>query len=566
MPGVFITNMYNGYNEFELRNISNIKTYCEEMKSASFLIKRNSLDSFKNDKVFYEDKKYIIITEGVILNSSEIIKRYCADNLISAIIKMLDTNKSFFSEFRGTFSGAIYDKEKQEWIVFTDQLGSHAIYYYHKNGDFIIGSQLNYIVDYMKLNSIDVSEDLHGVGCLLDWGYLIDSATVVKDVKRLYPGEFLKIYNNEIKVDSYYMPNYKQEKIGIDEAVSRLDIAFSNAVSRVINKNKEYGYKTLIDISGGLDSRMIAFKAVDLFGESDLLGISFSKSSSIEQEIAVEVAKELNISFISKILDTDNFIRNVEDNMFMNNGSSYYTGLLCGKNFSEIIDNRVFGIELTGLMGDMNESSMISECGLDKPNLLNERYRTSRKFDLNEFSNYSSVTDKFKTNEAFWLYTRGVMAGMNTVLSRQSYIELITPYGDVEFLEVYLSIPWKMRVENKVLLQWMKKKYPKAVNIKYSATLLPAKLTGSFKQRAITSLLKRINEIFHKDKVKMAPIDLWLNKNISFLDEYYQKNIELINCSEKIRKKISVLYNSDNEIDKIVALSVIASYKIYLFD
>ena len=325
---------------------------------------------------------------------------------------MIYSNDIFFNEFRGTFSGAIYYKDKKKWIVFTDHVGSHAIYYYQKNDVFIFASQLNYIIDCMHLNGINISEDYHGIGCLLDWGYLIDNSTVVKEIKRLYPGEYLVIENNEIYVNSYYVANYKQESKPIEEVIEKLDVSFGKAVSRVVNKNKENGYKTVIDISGGLDSRMIAFKARELFDSSDFLGISFSKVGTIEQEIASNVAKKLDISFIHKALDTDSCIRDIEDNMFMNNGSSYYTGLLCGKNISEIIDNRIFGIELTGLMGDMNESSMISEDGLIRPSLKNQRFRTSRMFNLNEFSNYSDCMNKFETNEVFWLYTRGIMAGI----------------------------------------------------------------------------------------------------------------------------------------------------------
>jgi asparagine synthase (glutamine-hydrolysing) len=36
---------------------------------------------------------------------------------------------TFFAGFRGSFSGALFDKEKDKWIIFTDHIGSKHIYY-----------------------------------------------------------------------------------------------------------------------------------------------------------------------------------------------------------------------------------------------------------------------------------------------------------------------------------------------------------------------------------------------------------------------------------------------------
>lgn len=564
MPGFFITNIKN--DNYELKNYCDRKLYKESLENEDFIIKRTSLDSFRDDKIFIEDESYIVITEGVIYNTSELNTKYCCESFKDTLIHLIESKEKFFEEFRGTFSGAVYYKKNNKWVIFTDHLGSHAVYYYNDKDKFIVGSQLNYVTDYMKLNNITTQEDLHGIHCMLDWGYLIDKSTAVSGVSRLYPGEYLEINNTSLEAKLYYIAQYKPYDRSLSQCIEELDDAFNKVIKRIVCKNRECGYKTIMDISGGLDSRMIAYKVRSLFNGNDFIGLTVAQEGSAEQKIAAQVAKNLNMNHLFKMLDTDCFIQYIEDTMFLNNGSSYYLGLLSGINLSDMIDNRTCGIYITGLMGDMKESSMLTEDGLIEPILAEDRYRSSKMFPVGQYSNYSNVKKYFETNEIFWLYLRGIMAGMNTVLARQTYVEMAVPFGDPDFLEVYLSIPWEKRVKELVLLKWMDKKYPEAGRLKYEATRLPAKMTGTKKQRHLSLLLRLMRKIFFAKDKGMFPLKDEMNKkeNREYIENYFQDNITRLQCDETVKSKLTKLYLEGTEIEKAVALSVIAVYKIYL--
>lgn len=562
MPGFFVSNMQGNKIDLLDSNVVNSKLFYDTLQSEEFTVMRASLDNFRNDKVMIENEAMIIITEGIICNLSELLDKYKAKDLVELIMQLSSEKEDFFKEFRGAFSGGVFDKKEKKWTFYTDHLGSHSVYYYYKDNNFIVASQLNYITDFLKLNNIEIEEDLHGIHCILDWGYLIDNATAVSGIKRLYPGEYVTINTDEINATTYYIANYPPKNYSIEEYIERLDKAFSNAVRRIVGKCIENGYKTVLDMSGGLDSRLTAFRAVELFGVRDLVAFHFSQYDSIEWKVALKVIKELNIEAYCYPMDTSKFLTEFKEVMTLNNGSSYYIGLQAGLSLGKFIDCREYGIKITGAMGDVRDSSMIVEKGDIPPTLDGEYYKTNTLNELNEYSNYSTVIERFQTNEVFWLYLRGILAGMNTTTASQAFIESMTPYGDVEFLEAYLSIPWKIRVDNKILIKWMKKKFPKAAEIKYSQTNLPAKYTGTFFQKNYNRVVAYILKFLIPKN--MLDLKTWMNrpeiKNIT--EQYYKERINTIR-NDSIREKIELLYNNGSPLEKSVALSVLAIYDVY---
>ena len=562
MSGFIVSNIHS--EDFKLKglNIDESKLFTKTLNNDEFTIMRTSLDSFRDDKIMVENDKKIIITEGVICNTTDLFKKYDVDNLFDLIVVLSEKRKDFFAEFRGSFSGGVFDKEKKEWIFFTDQLGSHSIYYYKKENAFVVASQLNYITEFMKLNNIAVEEDLHGLHCILDWGYLIDTATAIKGIKRIYPGEYININDKGIKNETYYTANYPLITLPVEEHIERIDKAFSNAVYRIINKCVENGYKTVIDISGGLDSRLIAFRAVELFGKEDITAFHFSQYESIEQKVAFEVIQELNLEAFYYPMDTSDFLKSFKEIITLNNGSSYYLGLQAGLSFGKFVDSREYGIEITGALGDVRDSAMLLRDGDVKPSLEGRYYKSNSLNDLNGYSNYSTVIEKFETNDVFWTYLRGISAGMNTTLAKQTFIESMTPYGDIEFLEAYLSIPWKYRVDNKILLEWMKRRFPKAASIKYSQTNLPARDTWTWKHINYNRVRRRLK--FLLPKKNMLDLEHWMNsKDVKCLtDQYYCDKIILIH-NDEIKEKVDNLYNNGNALEKSIALSVLAIYDVY---
>lgn len=567
MPGFLISNLPK---RISLRNYA---TYCHqaEMECDGYWAKWNTLNKYMQDKVFRQNEQYILILEGVILNKQELCDKY-KETWEEALIKMYEqSGVTFMKELRGSFSGAVYDKRKELWLLYVDQISTKPLYYYmDENGGFACGTQINYVTDTMKANGIRREADEHGLSCVLVYGNFMDECTGVKKVKRLFPGDYLVIRWGNLEKRTYYqLSPQKRKGLSEEEYIEALDAAFRNAVKRMIEKDQEYGYKTIIDISGGVDSRMIAYTAKAL-GCENAISITYSQSGGREIKIAQEVANHLGYDFYFKSLDNGSCIYLVDDNVFMNNGSAIYTGITGGKDFLQLLNPADYGIELTGLLGDVYDGSMVIRDGEEKPYLEYRQYRFGSVLSYDD-QTYSEVLGRFENLELFWYYIRGMICGMSSFPLRQNFIEPLTPFGDVEFMEVYMSTPWELRVKEKLLCRWMVMKYPEAARIPYAATGITPAEEFTFLGRS-KKMIKFINQEIHRQLhimhrgYLMNPFEYWCKQRpeiLEFMQKYYMENKDRVDG--KIRSKLELLMKDGTPVqDKALALTVLSYYKQFL--
>ena len=209
--------------------------------------------------------------------------------------------------------------------------------------------------------------------------------------------------------------------------------------------------------------------------------------------------------------------------------------------------------------------------GEKKPYLAYPKFYFSSKLPLDEYT-YSNCLKRFENHELFWYYTRGMICGMSSFPIRQNYVEPFTPYGDVEFMEAYLSIPWECRVKGKLLSKWLIKKYPQMAGIDYAATGITLRDEFNLKGKAI-KVVKLVNQEIHRHLhtmhkgYAMTPFEHWYKSNSEirkFVKEYYQENIGKVK-SPVLRKKVDNLFDEGGTFeDKALALTVIAYHKLFL--
>lgn len=567
MPGFLISNLPK---KTSLRNYA---TYCyrAELEYDSYWAKWNTLNKYMQDKLFCQNERYILILEGVILNKQELCNKY-KGTWEEAVIKMYEqSGVTFMKELRGSFSGAVYDKRKELWLLYVDPISTKPLYYYmDENGDFACGTQINYVTDTMKANGIRREADEHGLSCVLVYGNFMDECTGVKKVKRLFPGDYLVIRGGNLEKRTYYqLSPQKRKGLSEEEYIEALDAAFRNAVKRMIEKDHEYGYKTIIDISGGVDSRMIAYTAKAL-GCENAISITYSQSGGREIKIAQEVANHLGYDFYFKSLDNGSCIYPVDDNVLMNNGSAIYTGITGGKDFLQLLNPADYGIELTGLLGDVYDGSMVVRDGEEEPYLEYGQYRFGSVLSYDD-QTYSEVLGRFENLELFWYYIRGMICGMSSFPLRQNFVEPLTPFGDVEFMEVYMSTPWELRVKEKLLCRWMVMKYPEAASIPYAATGITPAEEFTFLGRG-KKLIKFVNQEIHRQLhimhrgYLMNPFEYWCKQRpeiLEFMQKYYMEN--KARADGRIGSKLELLMKDGTPVqDKALALTVLSYYKQFL--
>ncbi|MHB1484061.1 MAG: asparagine synthase, partial [Saccharofermentanales bacterium] len=263
----------------------------DQIDKNEFRALRKDNNRFYNDKVFYNDEKLCIIHDGVLLNLKELLAKYTTTTIVETIIKMYKKEESdFFKEFRGPFSGILFDKEKDKVISYCNQTGDSPLYKYNDKNCIILANNFNDIVSFLKMNNIDYSFNTIAATSMLTYGYLIDQNSYIKEIDRIRPGRYILCYDNKVSENIYYkMNNTTNLNITFDEAIELIDEGFKKAIKRCFDKDLEYGYiNHLADMSGGLDSRMTTWVAKEL-GYKNITNMCYSKNNSTDEKAAKNV-------------------------------------------------------------------------------------------------------------------------------------------------------------------------------------------------------------------------------------------------------------------------------------
>lgn len=566
-----------GFNLFY--NLSNIcidrkeSLVCDTIDGVNFQINRFTINKFMNDKLFFEKEEIILVLEGVILNKIDLLQKYKYNSWKDLVLALYKNNKDFFKEFRGSFSGLIYDKKLDECIVFTDHLGTKHLYYYLENQSLFVSSEISDIYFYFKGKNIDYQLDIDSAYNLLSYGYMLEDDTLCNKIKKIKPGTYIYLKNNKIENIEYYKLPLAAKTIHLNEneIIDKIDEKFRKAVQMQFEKDIEYGYNHFVALSGGLDSRMTSWVAHEM-GYVNQINFTFSQSDYLDETIPKKIASDLKHEWIFKALDNGIFLKDIDAINMMSGGNVLYYGLAHGNSMLKLINFENLGILHSGQLGDIVIGTFIktiSESGLSK---LDGAYsKTLLKRGENKTSNNTPEIIEQKL-----IYQRGINGANNGLVATQNYTETISPFYDIDFFEFCLSIPIELRMGHNLYKKWIINKYPKAAEYIWESIgkkISTKELNIEIKDKNI-SVSKIIPLILYKlglkksalnTKSHMNPLDYWYstNENIRlFQEKYFKENIDLINDA-KLKEDCSQLYNRGRAIEKNQVLSLLSAVKLF---
>lgn len=564
----------------------------QTVSGSGYCVERRTLNKFLLDKVFVDRQDFLIVTEGVILNRVELEQKYNATNLEECIVVMYRVlGETFFNAFRGSFSGVLYDKANEKWIIYTDHIGDKQVFYSVLNEVILFGSEMGFMAETLKKNNQSVLINKTGAYLALTHGFMIEDHTMVQEIKKLTAGHYLRYDQQSLKEIQYHrFSNKPKTGMTIEEAIEGIDTYFRNAVRLQFEKDKEYGYKHLTSLSGGLDSRMTVWVAHQM-GYTEQLNTTFSQSNYLDFTIAQQIATDLQHDFLFKALDHGNFIKDIDKVTELTYGNANFFGLAHGKSMYDMLNFEPYGIVHTGMIGDSIIGTFFK-----KP-----EYNPNVKIGLGAYSQelierLSDYTFKYEyeNEEIFCLYTRAFTGANQGMLVFQEYTESVSPFCDVDFIEFCYSIPLLLRFNHKIYFDWILQKYPGAAEYmwekkrakihpiknrepKYMNVFgyrLPAFTDEHFVSWLKGSVLRRLGLRKKGEKAKtivqlsedyMNPIDYWYNNNLSlslFMNNYWKENSSIIDDKELFSNMESLL-NSGAAVDQLQVLSVLSAiYKL----
>ncbi|MEO5990757.1 MAG: asparagine synthase (glutamine-hydrolyzing) [Ferruginibacter sp.] len=189
------------------------------------------------------------------------------------------------SKLNGMFAFSIYDSVNR--IVFSarDRLGVKPFYYYWKEGQFEICSQLRPIIN----KDSCINEE--SISIYLDCGYVPSPYSILKDVFKLPPGNFMII---DLKVGFKSIQEYWNLKpalikdISYEEAVKELHILLIDAIKIRLQSDVSLGSF----LSGGIDSALVSAIACKISDQPiNTFTIGFEDPKYDESKVAAQFAE-----------------------------------------------------------------------------------------------------------------------------------------------------------------------------------------------------------------------------------------------------------------------------------
>ena len=340
--------------------------------------------------------KNIIVFNGEIYNYRELKKELISNGeffksktdteVILKGYKLWGYN--FFTKLRGMFAFGIWDYNKNELIICRDRLGEKPLYFHqNNNAHFIFSSSLKTIL----LNRVvERNIDTSVISDYLKRGYVETDKSIISQIKKLKPGHFAVIKNNNIiKMVEYWnlaesfrnKKKYKSFNEAQDECYGLLKGVTKNQLSATDVPIGSF-------LSGGVDSTLISGISGELKDEIFTYSAGFNDPKFSELNEAKINSNILNLRHKPFVIDDLTFNEVLEpfnhiDEPFADN-SLIPTFYLSKKTRGEVT------VALSGDGGD--------ELFLGYETYFADRlYNLSTIFPRSFFSLSSQVSDKFNS-------------------------------------------------------------------------------------------------------------------------------------------------------------------------
>lgn len=574
MPGFFLSNYKI---DIELENKYANRCVAQDLYNEEYIIKRNTLDKFMDDKLFEEDEDIILITEGVFLNKKALSGERSWFDTVKEMV--LSNELGYFDYFRGNFAGAHYNKKSGKWVVYTDVFSTKPVYYYQNGCNWIIASDIHYITNVLQKLEICYNPDLDAAYDILSYGFMVSDTTLVKDIKKLPYGCYIIIDDGKFDIIRYFDFSYCDCKCEMteNEIIDRIDELFQEAVKLEFEKDKEYGYEHITTLSGGLDSRMVVWTAAEM-GYS-MLNITFGQSDCMDEKIAKQVARRLKTQFMTNALDNGDMLIAYEPVVWMNAGQSLYYGIAHNYLTLQKINFDNYGLLHTGDLGDAVVGVLSYGNEGNFPGAYSVKLANKTK----------NLWDKKENIEKFKMRTRGFMGVAASKAVSENFVYCISPFLYRDFFVFCLEkIPFDIRKKHYIYEKWVITKHKEAAKIplqRYNGGLMTEgvflQTFRKIKRIGVKTLLywilykvHIITELSRKTvKTSMNPIDMWYeeNKNIrENMDACFYQSLEKLIFKEIIDdtflKDIKMLYNNGTTGEKTQAITVVKAFEQLFID
>nr|MBA2329742.1 asparagine synthase (glutamine-hydrolyzing) [Flavisolibacter sp.] len=269
-----------------------------------------------NQPMWSRDKQYCIIFNGEIFNYKELKATYLKDHHFSTssdteVFLQLYIKKgvSCFSELRGFFAAAIYNSLNNELVVVRDRLGKKPVHLFQNEDVLLFASELK------SLLSFGIPRDINWdvLPFYFQLNYIPQPLSILRGVRKLVPGNYLKISKDGLEEKSYYELAIRRnayKEFSYEEAQKKLVNLLDDATKLRLISDVPLG----AFLSGGIDSSVVVAMAARHQQQLQTFSIGYKDNPFFDETYYANlVAKKYKTDHHVFALSNTDFLEHVDD-------------------------------------------------------------------------------------------------------------------------------------------------------------------------------------------------------------------------------------------------------------
>lgn len=148
----------------------------------------------------------------------------------------------------GDFAFAILDNIKKTLFLARDHLGVIPLYYLFGNGKFLFASEIKAILEYKPC-----ALNRNALYDFFTYMYVPEDETLFKNIKKLMPGEMIKLTKSSFEKKKYWHLNVKDGRMTQNEILPIL----RNLIEKAVHSRMMADVSIGVLLSGGIDSAIV---------------------------------------------------------------------------------------------------------------------------------------------------------------------------------------------------------------------------------------------------------------------------------------------------------------------
>ncbi len=197
-------------------------------------------------------------------------------------------------ELNGMFAIALWDDRAQRLVLARDRAGEKPLYYWHRNGTLVFGSEIKALFEYPG-----ISRDLdpEALAQYFFYGYFPTPRSVYAEIKKLPAAQRMVVERGEIHIDTYWRAQSYLRPPGLPRVTTRWEVRALAEALRV--RLRDAAISRLVSdvplgvfLSGGIDSSTLVATMSELTpGNVNTFSVAFPEKTFNEEPYANLVAR-----------------------------------------------------------------------------------------------------------------------------------------------------------------------------------------------------------------------------------------------------------------------------------